>query len=700
MATTKQTNRRRQSGKNRSSRQSTRLIKPGQAKIHDLQNDEKSKIGNLIRKVIELDNEVKTKEKESCAEKQNLNKKVNILTKQNKDIIKQHVTLRSKFQQSLQLLQNYQLKLNLLHRNKIENDKKVDTISELEKQIDQLKSQLLEMHKKENEYRLKHLHYKQQNQNQMQYHNYLHSHPHAHSDHPCCHGLSHTQGYNKPYPQQHLPAHMDTQTQYHSTQLPTIPTIITNPRTMSTTSEPLCHMIPPRPQPYPPYQQYPQYPSHATYGSDMNDIMTTRHVQLSTHNTNTNHNNDSNINNNNNGNMNMANFAIHNQQYEQPNFRKQERSEAHQNRAVREKEKEKQKGTKIIGKGDRIPSFKKFIESRETTLSDSDDESTDNNTNRKGGSIKRKRVDSPSMIVRRCSVCGDSLNPTITNSSGSGTCTTTTGSTSSCSSCATHLSYYTMSPYYTNLNKNSNKTNDDKNENMFSIASNVASKGTSDNENEFEYDIEREIENAMKNKDLNGDSNINNGNDSPDWASSPIMVANAKQKQSYLITNINNAKYQNLMKINANDRKRQIQRLLEMENTKSTQTGTAVGKNRKYNAQMRHVQSSVPLLHNPSLMVNVNKQKDLQKSQSYSHMLNVDGDDNEAASHCGSNETDRLSNYDDLDLTNLEVKLCNENEDTDDEDNSDRQEEIQLIDQLNDNGMQNRDYLFNSPTLP
>ena len=81
-------------------------------------------------------------------------------------------------------------------------------------------------------------------------------------------------------------------------------------------------------------------------------------------------------------------------------------------------------------------------------------------------------------------------------------------------------------------------------------------------------------------------------------------------------------------------------------------------------------------------------------------MLKVDGDDNEAASHCGSNETDRLSNYDDLDLTNLEVKLCNENEDTDDEDNSDRQEEIQLIDQLNDNGMQNRDYLFNSPTLP
>lgn len=83
--------------------------------ILDLEPKERIKIANLIRKVVELDQECQQTEAKAKTTKKELSKKVFILKKQNSDIIQQHCKLRAKFQHSLKLLQMYKRKMNRIH---------------------------------------------------------------------------------------------------------------------------------------------------------------------------------------------------------------------------------------------------------------------------------------------------------------------------------------------------------------------------------------------------------------------------------------------------------------------------------------------------------------------------------------------------------------------------------------------------------
>eukprot|EP01084_Bolivina_argentea_P127902 226147_1 len=87
----------------------------GKATIFDLQTKDKEKIGNLIRKVVELDNKNKHTQKQAKETQIKLKKQVTALQSQNNEIIKQHTKLRSKFHESLRLLKNYQIKLNQMN---------------------------------------------------------------------------------------------------------------------------------------------------------------------------------------------------------------------------------------------------------------------------------------------------------------------------------------------------------------------------------------------------------------------------------------------------------------------------------------------------------------------------------------------------------------------------------------------------------
>lgn len=135
---------------------------PGTASIFDLQPEDKTKIGNLIRKVVELDTECKTSEQKAKESQRKLKKQVTALKSQNSQIIKQHSKLRGKFQQSLKLLQNYQMKLNQMdtlqtfhsqHRKSIPKEQPQEDrgkyAEEIQKEISQLKQLILDLHQKE-----------------------------------------------------------------------------------------------------------------------------------------------------------------------------------------------------------------------------------------------------------------------------------------------------------------------------------------------------------------------------------------------------------------------------------------------------------------------------------------------------------------------------------------------------------------------
>ena len=135
-----------------------------------MQPQDKAKIGNLIRKVVELDTERKSTQQKAKEQTNKLKKQVTALKSQNNAIIKQHTKLRSKFQQSLKLLQNYQIKLNQMDKfyqsqakefqsqsqkqnkdnisAKIEHEKYAKQIQD---EITELKQLILDLHEKEKE---------------------------------------------------------------------------------------------------------------------------------------------------------------------------------------------------------------------------------------------------------------------------------------------------------------------------------------------------------------------------------------------------------------------------------------------------------------------------------------------------------------------------------------------------------------------
>jgi len=125
----------------------------GTASIFDLQPQDKTKIGNLIRKVVELDTECKTTEQKAKANQRKLEKQLTALKSQNTQIIRQHTKLRSKFQQSLKLLQNYQMKLNqmdTLQSSAVPKERDRDEYAaEIQKEISDLKQLILDLHRKE-----------------------------------------------------------------------------------------------------------------------------------------------------------------------------------------------------------------------------------------------------------------------------------------------------------------------------------------------------------------------------------------------------------------------------------------------------------------------------------------------------------------------------------------------------------------------
>merc|ERR1712129_554683 len=124
------------------------------ATIFDLGKEDKDKIGNLIRKVVELDTQCKsTKEKASQTK---LKQQVNCLKSQNNQIIKEHSKLRSRFRDSLKLLQNYQVKLDQMETSKSTEQKSISSDHKTEKQTEQiqkeitdLKQLILDLHAKE-----------------------------------------------------------------------------------------------------------------------------------------------------------------------------------------------------------------------------------------------------------------------------------------------------------------------------------------------------------------------------------------------------------------------------------------------------------------------------------------------------------------------------------------------------------------------
>ena len=139
------------------------------ATIFDLQPQDKEKIGNLIRKVVELDSECKSTEQKAKEKQNKLKKQVTALKSQNTAIIKQHTKLRSKFQQSLKLLQNYQIKINQMdafynsqqrkqqqsqssHDHDISHKKEHEQYAkQIQDEITELKQLILDLHQKEQE---------------------------------------------------------------------------------------------------------------------------------------------------------------------------------------------------------------------------------------------------------------------------------------------------------------------------------------------------------------------------------------------------------------------------------------------------------------------------------------------------------------------------------------------------------------------
>eukprot|EP01084_Bolivina_argentea_P167412 290559_1 len=130
----------------------------GSATIFDLQPQDKAKIGNLIRKVVELDTENKSTQQKAKQKQHKLKKQLSALKSQNNQIILQHTKLRTKFQQSLKLLQNYQLKLNQLDAIKSADIKRAcksntnSTIEQekyakqIQKEINDVKQLILDLH--------------------------------------------------------------------------------------------------------------------------------------------------------------------------------------------------------------------------------------------------------------------------------------------------------------------------------------------------------------------------------------------------------------------------------------------------------------------------------------------------------------------------------------------------------------------------
>jgi len=132
----------------------------GTASIFDLQPKDKSKIKNLIRKVVALDTECKTTEEKAKENQRKLKKQVTALKSQNHQIIKQHSKLRCKFQQSLKLLQSYQVKITQMdtaecgsdfkHRKPSAEEKEREKYAQqIQTEISDLKQLILELHQKE-----------------------------------------------------------------------------------------------------------------------------------------------------------------------------------------------------------------------------------------------------------------------------------------------------------------------------------------------------------------------------------------------------------------------------------------------------------------------------------------------------------------------------------------------------------------------
>ena len=124
------------------------------ATIFDLQQQDKDKIGNLIRKVVELDTKCKSTKQRAKESQTKLKQQVTSLKSQNTQIIKQHTKLRSKFQKSLQMLQNYQMKLNEMDslksiQQESSKQKSENQAEQIQKEITDLKQLILDLHSKE-----------------------------------------------------------------------------------------------------------------------------------------------------------------------------------------------------------------------------------------------------------------------------------------------------------------------------------------------------------------------------------------------------------------------------------------------------------------------------------------------------------------------------------------------------------------------
>ena len=123
-----------------------KMIKSGEAMIMDLDPKQKMKIGNIIKKMIDMD-----KESQKLNKKEKIyHKKIDSLLKQNKYIVKQHSQLKSKFSEALKLVQTYQKKLNEVKSNKYtiknknshNNDDLKSEINDLKKTIYNIQNEM------------------------------------------------------------------------------------------------------------------------------------------------------------------------------------------------------------------------------------------------------------------------------------------------------------------------------------------------------------------------------------------------------------------------------------------------------------------------------------------------------------------------------------------------------------------------------
>lgn len=113
--------------------------------LKDLRPEDKQKIGNLIRKVVQMEGEqrsmtddVQRRHTDLLAQKHKMDK----LKKQNQQIIKETVTVKSKYTDSVRMLRDYQTRLRMMYEEQQRLHRESRESRQLKHEIERLKDQL------------------------------------------------------------------------------------------------------------------------------------------------------------------------------------------------------------------------------------------------------------------------------------------------------------------------------------------------------------------------------------------------------------------------------------------------------------------------------------------------------------------------------------------------------------------------------